>query len=93
MFGHLVPEFTPDTEGRATAEAAFRPLVEAVARCQQAGALAGDQPERVALHLWAVAHGMVSLELNQQLPDTADPDDRYTEALAYAGIPFLPAGS
>jgi AcrR family transcriptional regulator len=89
MFGRPVPEFSPGDAGRAAAEAAYRPLVDAVTRCQQAGALTGDDPERIALHLWAVAHGMVSLELNDQLPETGDPDGRYTEALGYAGMPFL----
>jgi AcrR family transcriptional regulator len=90
MFGHVVPEFTPDSQGRAVAEAVYSPLVEAVARCQQAGVLAGDDPERVALHVWAVAHGMVSLEINQQLPQIAPADDLYTEALTLAALPFLP---
>jgi hypothetical protein len=50
---------------------------------------AGDEPDRVALHLWAVAHGMVSLELNGQLPVPGEPEERYVEALGYAGMPFL----
>ncbi|HKS99996.1 MAG TPA: TetR/AcrR family transcriptional regulator [Rugosimonospora sp.] len=87
MFGRLVPEFTPDTGGRAAADAAYRPLVDGVARATAAGQMAGD-PERVALHLWAVAHGMVSLELNQQLPE-GDAEELYAAALGYAGIPFL----
>jgi AcrR family transcriptional regulator len=32
MFSHPVPEFSPDDEGRAAAEATYRPLVAAVAR-------------------------------------------------------------
>jgi hypothetical protein len=54
--------------------------------------LRGDDPEPVALHLWAVAHGMVSLELARHLPDAGHSDDgeaRFVEALAYAGMPFL----
>jgi Tetracyclin repressor-like, C-terminal domain len=54
-----------------------------------AGALVGGDPERIALHLWAVSHGMISLELNDQLPEAEDAEDRYTEALGYAGMPFL----
>lgn len=88
MFGRPVPEFSPDGEDRAIAEAAYRPLSEAVARCQRAGLLAGDDPERITLHLWAVAHGMVSLELNQQLPDIGTAEQLYGEALALAGTPF-----
>jgi len=89
MFGRPVPEFAPDHEGRAVADAAYQPLVAGVARCQQAGALTGGDPQRVALHLWSVAHGMVSLELNQQLPEIGTGDDLYLQALAFAGVPFL----
>jgi AcrR family transcriptional regulator len=89
MFGRPVPEFSPGDAGRAAAEAAYRPLVDGVVRCQEAGALVGGDPERIALHLWAVSHGMISLELNDQLPEAEDAEERYTEALGYAGMPFL----
>jgi AcrR family transcriptional regulator len=89
MFGRPVPEFSPGDAGRAAAEAAYRPLVDGVVRCQRAGALVDGDPERIALHLWAVSHGMISLELNDQLPEAGDAEERYTEALGYAGMPFL----
>ncbi|HJQ44537.1 MAG TPA: TetR/AcrR family transcriptional regulator [Jatrophihabitantaceae bacterium] len=90
MFGHPVPEFRPDEQSRATADAAYRPLVEAVRRCLDVGVLAGTDAERIALHLWSVSHGMVSLELNGHLP-AGDLEQRYVEALVYAGTPFLPS--
>src|SRR5947207_8472826 len=90
MFGRVVPEFQPDEEERAAADATYRPLVDAVARCLRAGALSaalvGDTPgaaDRIALHLWSVAHGMVNLELNHQLPDVGEPEELYAEALAF----------
>jgi AcrR family transcriptional regulator len=89
MFGRMAPEFSPDAQGTDAADATYRPLVEGVARCQRAGSFAGDDPERIALHLWAVAHGMVNLELNGQLPPIGDPGDLYLEALGYAAVPFL----
>lgn len=89
MFGRITAEFSPDTESRTAADLTYQPLVLAVARCQRAGVFHGDDPERIALHLWAVTHGMVNLELNQQLPDVGDPADLFLEALGYAGIPFL----
>jgi AcrR family transcriptional regulator len=89
MFGRMAPDFSPADDDRAAADATYQPLVDAVARCQQAGLFAGDEPQRIALHLWAVSHGMVNLELNQQLPDLGDPADLYLEALGYAGLPFL----
>ena len=89
MFGRMAPEFSPDADSRAAADLTYRPLVDGVARCQRAGLFTGDDPDRIALHLWAVAHGMVNLELNEQLPTTGDPEQTYLEALGYAGMPFL----
>jgi AcrR family transcriptional regulator len=89
MFGRMVPEFSPDDVDRAAADATYLPLVDGVARCQQAGVFEGDDPQRIALHLWSVTHGMVNLELNGQLPPLGDPEELYLEALGYAGMPFL----
>jgi AcrR family transcriptional regulator len=93
MFGRTVPGFSPDAHGRAVADAAYRPLVAGVARCQEHGIFTGGEPERIALHLWAVANGMVGLELNGQLPAIGAAEDLYLEALAYAGMPFLRGAS
>jgi AcrR family transcriptional regulator len=89
MFGRMMPLFERSAEGLAAEEAAYQPLVDGVTRCFAAGVFTGGDPKRVALHLWAVAHGMVNLELNGQLPDLADPSELYIEALGYAGAPFL----
>lgn len=90
MFGHEVGAVEPDEQGRSVAEAAYRPLVEAVVRCQEAGILSGDDPERIALHLWAVAHGMVSLEINGKLPPLgASAEEMYVQSLNQAAAPFL----
>ncbi|GAA3298758.1 TetR/AcrR family transcriptional regulator [Dactylosporangium vinaceum] len=66
------------------ADATYRPLVTAVARCQSEGVFTGTDPEPVALHLWALAHGMVSLELSGKVDGAA-----FAEQLGYAGLPFL----
>jgi AcrR family transcriptional regulator len=92
MFGRPLPDFSPDEEGQAVARAAYEPLLDAVRRCQAAGAMAEHDAERVALHLWSTSHGMVSLELNDQLPpSSSSPAELYEQALAYAGLPFLTA--
>jgi len=50
---------------------AFDQLVEAVQRCVEAGRFAGD-PTAMALQIWAMAHGVVALELAHMLaPDVA----------------------
>jgi AcrR family transcriptional regulator len=90
LFGRMTPFLTPSEEGRAAEEAAYEPLVTGVTRCVDAGIFTGADPRRIALHLWAVAHGMVNLELNGQLPPDLDsPAEMYLEALGYAGVPFL----
>lgn len=89
MFGHPVPDLRLDAEGQAVADAAYRPLVDAVAVAQDAGVMIGGDPERIALHLWAVSHGMVSLELNGQLPPIGGAEDLYVMALMNAALPFM----
>ncbi len=69
------------------------PLVRAVARCQAAGELIGNDAERTELHLWAVAHGMVSIELAGPPARVAvDPALAYEESLVFAVWPFLTPG-
>ena len=90
MFGTLPPEVTLDEEDDKAAAATYATLVEGVREAVTAGVLVGD-PERIALHLWVVAHGMVSLELSGRLPLPAEQTARaYDEALAFAAMPVLP---
>jgi AcrR family transcriptional regulator len=92
MFGRPVPSFAPDAETQAIADAAYRPLVEGVQRCLDDGQLTGGTAERIARHLWAVSHGMVSLELAGHLPaDAEESDAAYDDALALSSVPFLPS--
>ncbi len=94
MFGPPTPGFDPSPEDATAAQATYRPLVDAVHRCIDARALAGD-PERIALHLWAVVHGMVSLELAGRLhPGASTTVQAYDQALVFAAHPFMtmPAG-
>jgi len=91
MFGRPVASFEPDADTQEIADAAYRPLVEAVQRCLDAGVFVAADAEHVARHLWAVSHGMVSLELAGHITgDDAARDAAYTEALALSGMPFLP---
>ncbi len=91
MFGTPTPGFDPSPDDDAAARSTYRPLVEAVSRCIDADVLAGD-PEQIALHLWAVVHGMVSLELARRLPvDPSTVEQVYDRALLLAAGPFLTA--
>jgi AcrR family transcriptional regulator len=89
LFGRMMPFYAPSAEGLAAEQAAYQPLVDGVTRCVEAGIFTGADPGRIALHLWAVAHGMVNLELNGQLPPLGTPEELFLEALGYAGAPFL----
>ncbi len=90
MFGHEVAGVEPDEQGRTAAEAAYRPLVDAVAWCQREKVFVSGDPDRIALHLWAVSHGMLSLELNGKLPaPLGSAEEQYVQALHYAAAPFL----
>ncbi|MCU1591204.1 MAG: TetR family transcriptional regulator [Frankiales bacterium] len=91
MFGRPVAAFEPDPDAKQVAESAYRPLVDAVRRCMDSGAMVVGDAERVASYLWAVTHGMVSLDLAGQLRgDAAARDAAYTDALVFSSLPFLP---
>lgn len=96
MFGRPVASYEPDAETKAVADAAYRPLVDGVQRCLDAGAMVANPSdgaaERIAFYLWAVSHGMVSLELAGQLPDELEVRDAlYRDGLVLSSVPFLPA--
>jgi AcrR family transcriptional regulator len=92
MFGRPVAAFDPDPADRETADSTFRPLVDGVQRCMDSGAIVAGDAERVASYLWAVSHGMVSLELAGHLADDAAARDAaYADALIFSTIPFLPS--
>jgi hypothetical protein len=89
MFGEAAPSFQPDEDGLANADAAYEPLVSGVRKALDAGALTGGDAERIALYLWAVAHGFVSLEIARKL-DGASAEASYRDALVLSAVPFLP---
>jgi AcrR family transcriptional regulator len=70
-----------DDDARAEAASTIGPLVDAVRRAQEAGALRKVAPELVALSCWGVAHGLVSLELAGTVPPGLDVADGYESAL------------
>ncbi len=88
MFGPPPPGLVVSEADAAAADSTYLPLVDAVRRCVEAGVMDGD-PGQIALHLWAVAHGMVSLELAGRLPGGAPPEEAYARALTWSAVPFL----
>lgn len=89
MFGVLPPGFKPSEDDETEAAATYAALVDGVRKAVDAGVLVGD-PERIALHLWVVAHGMTSFELSGHLPIPAhDAAAAFDKALVLAAIPFV----
>jgi AcrR family transcriptional regulator len=80
MFGGAVPGFVPSDASHAIAHDAFGGLVAQVARCTDAGLLAG-RADDIAEVLWGSIHGLVMLELVGIDPLGSDPSARFTRAL------------
>lgn len=64
MFGRTVAEFRPTPEDRACGLPTLEVVVEAAARAATAGRIRDGDPWLVAVELWTLAHGAVSLELD-----------------------------
>lgn len=84
----------PTTEPPATDRATFRVLQDAVGRVLASGGRTREAEEdsarEGALALWALVHGLVSLELAGLMPGSADErTDRYVRALRTAGAALL----
>jgi len=62
MFDRIVPEFRPSEAARATSLATLQGLVDLVQRAIDEGAFAPGDAFTVACGLWAIEHGLVSLE-------------------------------
>lgn len=73
-----VPADPADIEAAATTLGRLR---HAVARTQSAGLLPGDDPEPFTLELWALVHGLASLELLGALGEPDQAAARWNQAL------------
>jgi AcrR family transcriptional regulator len=85
MFGHPVPGFTPDEDDLAASTLTRGLLEQGVQRCIDAGVLVeGVSAAALAQWLWAVVHGLVSLELAGYLDlgPTRGPSPVYDQYLA-----------
>jgi AcrR family transcriptional regulator len=64
MFERPLPGFDPSPQLRSWAlDLTFTPLAGEVARAQEGGLLAGDDPVRPSYLLWTTVHGITSIEL------------------------------
>ncbi len=81
MFSKVVPNFEPSEETSAAAAETFLPLVEDVARAVESGMFVDAPREQIALALWGMVHGLVSLELNGNLPPGVEIAPTYERAI------------
>jgi AcrR family transcriptional regulator len=85
MFSGVLGDLPLDDASRAAAEATFTPLVRIVERATANGSLHTDvDPRTVSLALWALVHGLVSLNLRHLAPGAADPMAIFETALRAA---------
>lgn len=71
MFGRGVPGFEPSQAARTAALESFQVWVGSVKRATAEGLLHGRVDEN-ALRLWALAHGLVGLELSGMMPSASE---------------------
>jgi AcrR family transcriptional regulator len=81
MFTKAVPGFEPTEEAARLARSTLRPLEETVRAGISDGVFADVAPELVTVSAWGIVHGLVSLELNGNLPSGLNVHDSYEAAL------------
>lgn len=82
QFGASGVAITPGPEDAEVALGTLQRLADAVARCQTAGSIAGDDPWPPTRALWATVHGLTTLELRGALGTADDAEVTWTLALA-----------
>jgi AcrR family transcriptional regulator len=84
LFEGGLPGFTPTDGDRALAGRSFARVVDTVRRCVAEGLFPARDPEAIALQLWALVHGLTSLELHRFLGEPHDAEIRWRDAIAAA---------
>jgi AcrR family transcriptional regulator len=82
MFERPIPEYRPSDEDRQKAWASLQPLIHAIQRCIDQKIFKKNQAEMMAMELWTIAHGLVSVELSGYFPgQTTLADEMHERAL------------
>jgi AcrR family transcriptional regulator len=81
MFSKVVPNFEPSDETDEAAADTFKPLVHNVERAIDQGLFIEAEAKQIALAMWGMVHGLVSLELNGNLPPGVEIAPVYERAL------------
>ena len=87
MFGSPIPQFSPDADDLEASRIVHDLLAEGIERVIATGAVVPDaRADDIAQWLWAVVHGVVSLELTGAIEIDAA---RYDEYLGLSLVGFL----
>jgi AcrR family transcriptional regulator len=87
MFGGLSEKGEPRLDGGDESADAFQVLVDAIVAEQAAGRMRREDPQALALYIWAMVHGVAMLALDGLLPPPMTAD-----ALAHLAIARLHGG-
>ncbi|PRX43271.1 TetR family transcriptional regulator [Prauserella shujinwangii] len=93
MFTRAVPGFEPNEAAARLARSTVDPLLETVRDGVDRGVLADVPPGVIAASCWAFAHGLVSLELDGNLPPEFGTAGMYERALRANASGWLRAGA
>lgn len=89
MFGDAVIEHEPSEADHDEAQRSLQALVDGVRRCVDDGHAAGE-PQEIAMALWGLTHGMVSLELHGLLGEPDEAGRRFELALLVSALGMVP---
>jgi AcrR family transcriptional regulator len=82
MFERPIPEYRPSIESKQVAWGSLGPLIKTIQQCIQQGLFKKGNAEIMAMELWTIAHGLVSVELAGYFPGkTSLADDMHEKAL------------
>ncbi len=81
MFTKSIPGFEPNEDAERLARKTLEPLEEVIRTAVADGVFIDVPPEAIAVGCWAFVHGLVSLELNGNLPEEFTVQSTYELAL------------
>jgi AcrR family transcriptional regulator len=82
MYGGALPNFRPSSEARRTAWSTLKPLIDSIEAAMNVKALKTSDPVHAARLIWAVMHGVVSLELTGYLLGDERPEKLFDDAVS-----------
>lgn len=82
MFERPIPEYRPSDKSKQVAWDSLKPLIKTIQQCIRRGHFKKGNAEMMAMELWTIAHGLVSVELAGYFPGkTSLADDMHEKAL------------